>query len=106
MCPFKVQEKVGKLAYQLLLPPHMNIHIVISATQLSPAQAPGSDPCGRGPPLLDTLDTVEDEAEGLESFEYYKVERIIQRRDRRVGRGPAVAEYLIKWADYPYHHNV
>lgn len=35
--PFKVIEKVGKLAFRLELPPHMKIHPVISVVHLEPA---------------------------------------------------------------------
>ncbi|KAI7773701.1 hypothetical protein LA080_010046 [Diaporthe eres] len=44
------------------------------------------------------------EAEGLEAFKHYEAERIIQRRDHKIGRGPSITGYLIKWVD-PHQYN-
>jgi hypothetical protein len=106
MGPVQVQEKVGVLAYKLRLPPHINAHDVVSVTQLSPAQPPASDPYHRDPPFGEAVEVEDDQGEGLEAFKHYEVERIIQRRDRKVGRGATTVEYLIKWADHPNQYNV
>lgn len=57
-------------------------------------------PCRQPPPsrhrshhldvLLLDISIVEDKAEGLDAFKHYEVERIIQRRDRKIGRGPSI----------------
>ena len=42
--PFKVLEKVGRLAYRLDILPHWKIHIIFIIAMLEPSLAPGSDP--------------------------------------------------------------
>lgn len=83
----------------------MNQHPVVSVAQLTPAKAPLSDPYGRDQEAGGEVE-VEDDVEGLEAFKHYEVSRVIQRRDRRQGRGKVITEYLVKWAGYPNHYNV
>lgn len=46
--PFKVIERIGRLAYKLQLPPTMSrVHPVISIAHLEPAQPPQADPFQR-----------------------------------------------------------
>lgn len=72
---------------------------------MTPATPPLSDPYGRDRAMGEEVE-VEDDTEGLEAFKHYEVSRVIQRRDRQVGRGKTVTEYLVKWTDYPNHYNV
>lgn len=48
---------------------------------------------------------MDDGIEGIEAFKYYEVERVIQRRVRKVGRGPMITEYLVEWANYPHQYS-
>ena len=45
--PFKVTERVGRLAYKLDIPQHWRVHNVFSIAQLEPAPNPSSDPYER-----------------------------------------------------------
>ena len=86
--PFKVLEKVGRLAYRLKIPDHWKIHNVFSIAQLEPAPAPGSDPYNR--PIPDEPGPVEAETDA------YEVERILDKRVIRKGRGFST-QYRIRW---------
>lgn len=86
--PFKVLERIGRLAYRLQVPDHWKIHNVFSIAQLEPAPAPGSDPYNR--PLLDKPGPIEAGAD------VYKVERILDKRVIRKGQGFST-QYQIRW---------
>ena len=90
--PFKVIDKVGRLAYRLELPPLMKIHPVVSIAQLEPLPL-GPDPYHR--PQNDDLPQVI-EREGLAEDEF-RVEAIIGKRKGN--------KYLVKWKDYGHQHN-
>jgi hypothetical protein len=77
--PFKVLEKVGRLAYCLELPAHWRIHDVFSIAQLEPAPAPGSDPYER--PIPDEPGPV------IAENEMYEVEGLLDKRVIQKGRG-------------------
>lgn len=106
--PFKVIRKVGNMAYEVDLPANLHFNPVISIAHLRPAEAPCADPYGRDPTYQDPVDVPGEETpvEGLEEYKNYEVERILDRRDTRSGRGPSRREYLIKWKGYPNQHNV
>ena len=97
--PFKIIRRIGHLAYQLELPPVMNIHPVISIAQLEPAPAPEADPYQRPrqqePPPV-TTESPDDEAP------HYEIERLLGRRF--VGRN-RLRKYLVKWKGYGPEHN-
>jgi len=90
--PFKVIQKVGKVAYKLELPASMKVHPVFHVNLLHKYRSDGTvQP--PPPPVL-----VDDQLE-------YEVERILQHRDVALGRKRSRREYLIKWLGYGPEHN-
>ena len=89
--PFKILERIGKLAYRLQLPDHYHIHDVISIAHLEPVPDPTSDPYRRRP-LPPPPVTI-----GIE--EEYEVERLLVKRRVRKGRGWST-QYLVRWLGY------
>jgi hypothetical protein len=91
--PFEILERIGRLAYRLKLPPHWEVHPVISIAHLEPYH---KDAFNR--PRPDHPDTifVEGDGDGYQSFE---VERLI---DKRVvtRRGKQEIDYLVRWKGY------
>lgn len=94
--PFKVTERVGKLAYRLALPGHWTVHPVFTIAQLEPAPAPSSDPFNRPVPEQPPSIFVEGDTDEFKSFE---VERLLNKRIIKKGRGMAT-EYLVRWKGY------
>ena len=94
--PFKVIERIGRLAYRLELPGNMRIHNVISVAHLEPATDPSEDPYHRhhSPPPAVTIDG-EDE---------YVIDKLVRKRRVRKGRGWSV-QYLIRWKGYGPEHD-
>ena len=98
--PFPILEVLGKgNACRLDLPTTWRIHPVISIDQLEPApEADKPDPFNR--PQNDQPAAI-DENDGQ-----FLVERLLDRRIRRVGRyRKEVTEYLVKWSGYGHEHN-
>ncbi len=94
--PFRIMEKVGRLAYRLDVPPDWRIHPVFSVAQLEPAPPPTEDPFGRPflsnpPPVF-----VEGDTDNMKSFE---IERLLNKRQIKKGKGRAI-EYLVCWKGY------
>jgi hypothetical protein len=85
--PFRVLKKVGRLAYELELPPTWRIHPVISVAQLEPA--PPVDAYSRTLPPPPPVDV-----EGEEEFE---IELVLDCAMR--GR-PRRKFYLVRWTGY------
>lgn len=89
--PLTVKERIGKLAYRLDLPAHMNIHDVISVAYLEPAPQE-EDPFGREyqidpPPITE-------DAEGGD----YELDAILNKRVTKKGRHrKPVTQYLVRW---------
>ena len=94
--PFKVLEKIGKLAYRLDVPDHWRIHPVFTVAQLEPAPDPNMDPYDR--PRPDQPDSVFVEGD-TDTMKSYDVERLLNKRVIRKGRGYAT-EYLVRWKGY------
>jgi RNase H-like domain found in reverse transcriptase/Reverse transcriptase (RNA-dependent DNA polymerase)/Integrase zinc binding domain/Chromo (CHRromatin Organisation MOdifier) domain/Retroviral aspartyl protease/Integrase core domain len=90
--PFTVTEMVGPNAARLDLPTNWRIHDVFHVSLLKPYK---HRPGARIPPPPQIID----------GEPYYKVERILAHRDRRVGKKKTVREYLIKWLGYSDEHN-
>lgn len=89
--PFRVVDKIGRLAYKLELPDTWRIHPVISVAQLEPAP---SDPFGRAvdpPPAI--------EVDGEEEFE---IEAILESAIR--GRKKNL-HYLVRWKGWGPEHD-
>ena len=89
--PFKVTERVGRLAYRLAVPEDWKVHPVFTIAQLEPAPAPTDDPYDRPRPTHPQAVS----ADGQE----YDVERLLNKRVIRKGRGLAT-EYLLRWKGY------
>jgi Chromo (CHRromatin Organisation MOdifier) domain len=84
--PFKIEEVLGPVTYQLKLPESWRIHKVLYATLLHPYRENKvyGENYIRPPPDIE------------EGEEVYKVEQILEHRKCRQGY-----EYLIKWVGYP-----
>ena len=99
---FKIKRRVSPLAYELELPSNMKIHPVISVTNLEPLP-PGEDPYKRRvndhPPPIEEEDGTEDNNLDKEWKSFY-IEKLLDKRLRRYGRGKKIIEYLVKWTGY------
>ena len=92
--PYKVIETVSPTAYRLELPETLKIHPVFHISNLrryveSDEQLFPERTVPPPPPLVFDDDHVE-----------YLVEKILDKRIRRIGRGTRT-EYLVKWKNYP-----
>jgi transposase InsO family protein len=89
--PFEIEQKIGAVAYKLILPENMKMHPVFHVNLL---KAYRSDGRVQPPPLPEIID---DELE-------YEVETVLLHR--QIGRGKrARMEFLIKWLGYGVEHN-
>ena len=90
--PFKVVRCVGKVSYQLQLPPRLKIHPVFHVSLLKPYHGDAGDPSrgdsGRAPTVVVTTFD--------KDVEYILADRVIQIRGI-----PAYNEYLVKWKNLP-----
>ena len=93
--PFKVIRVVGRLAYELDIPPTWKIHPVISLAHLEPYR---EDPLERAGPTLPP-DIVDDDSGGHEEWEVEDIisERYNKRRKRN--------EWLVKWKSFGPEQN-
>lgn len=94
--PFRIVEKVGRLAYRLDIPPNWRIHPVFSVTQLEPAPPPAKDPFGRPFPSNPPPVFVEGNTDKMKSFE---IERLLNKRQIKKAKGRSI-EYLVRWKGY------
>ena len=99
---FKVKQRVSPLAYELALPPNMKIHPVISVTNLEPLPS-GKDPYER--PFDDHPPPVENDHDIDQEWKSFYIEKLLDRRLRRYGRGKKIIEYLVKWTGYGSEFN-
>ncbi|RKF77380.1 hypothetical protein GcM1_220069, partial [Golovinomyces cichoracearum] len=83
--PFKIMERVERLAYRLELPPSMKIHPVISITHIEPAPNPSADPFER--PFAQNL---------LQNPELVP-DKILRMRTQQRRNGGLMTEYLIRY---------
>ena len=90
--PFRIVEKVGRLAYRLDVPLDWRIHPVFSVAQLEPAPPPAEDPFARPFPSNPPPVFVEGDTDKLKSFE---VEKLLNKQQVKKGRGQAT-EYLVR----------
>ena len=94
--PFHIVKIVSPVAYELALPPEMKIHPVQHAEKLKPVQESSSfAPHRTQIPLPPPPEVSED---GQVEFE---VERILDRRIRKLRHGQTRTEYLVHWKGYP-----
>jgi hypothetical protein len=89
--PFRVTDKVGRLAYKLEFPDNWRIHPVISMAQLEPAPSDPFDRTVETPPAI--------EVDGDEEFE---INTILQSQIR--GRYKKL-HYLVRWKGYGPEHD-
>jgi hypothetical protein len=89
--PFVVERVVNPVAYKLKLPANLKIHPVFHVSMLQPWRVDGEFPAHQ--PSLSQPPPV-NEAENR-----FKVDRLLDKRTRRYGRGERV-EYLIRWFGY------
>lgn len=94
--PFKILRRVGRLAYEIELPPAWKIHPVISVAHLSPA-AKGRDPYER--PIPDAREPVEGIDGDSDEWKSYELERIVDKRYTNYGKRKNL-EYLVKFAGW------
>lgn len=91
--PFKVEKRIGKQAYRLILPPHLELHPVFHVSLLKPYRADMDEPSRgeskRAPTSVTTAPR-------------HEVEMIIDHRViPRRGNHPRYVEYLVKWKGLP-----
>ena len=90
--PFRVLERIGRLAYRLDIPEDWKIHDVFTIAQLEPCPDPAEDPFKRprpdkpGPILADRDDAPPE----------WELDRILDKRVVPRGRGVST-EYLLRW---------
>ncbi|KAH9670137.1 Endonuclease [Citrus sinensis] len=90
--PFEVVRRVGKVSYQLQLPPKLKIHPVIHVSLLNPYHGDMGDPSrGKSRRASTAAVTAIDK-----DMEYILADRVIRRRGI-----PAYYEYLVKWKNLP-----
>ena len=94
--PFRVLEKVGRLAYKLNVPLDRKVHPVFSVAQLEPAPSPTDDPFNRPRPHIPPAVFVDGDTDAVKFFE---VDRLLNKRIVKRGKSRAV-EYLVRWTGY------
>jgi hypothetical protein len=97
--PLRVKRHVGRLAYELELPPNWKIHLVISVTHLEPAPKE-PDPFRRL--QSDGQEPVDNVAGDTDEWKSYELERIVDHRF--YGRHRKL-EYLVKFKGWSNAHN-
>ena len=99
--PFLVKRRVGRLAYELELPPNWRVYPTISVAQLEPL-TPGKDPYDR--PRTTYPGEVYMEGD-TEEYRSYEVERIVKKRVRKFGK-TKVTHYLLRRLGWGPEHDV
>ena len=90
--PFRVVRRVGRLAYELDIPPVWKIHPVFTIAMLEPAPPPAEDPFERPRPTHPPAIEVDGERE-------HEIDRLLDKRVIRKGRGFST-QYLARWVGY------
>lgn len=88
--PFPVVQRIGKVAYQLQLPSHLQLHPVFHVSKLKPFRSDGRYQPPPAPIIIDN------QAE-------YEVDMIHAHRD--TGRGRKTRQYLVRWVGYGPEHD-
>lgn len=90
--PYKVLERVGKVAYRLDLPVELKMHPVFQISQLKPAK---KDQRLQPPPPRVLLN----------GEVVYTVDRILDHRKTRKGKRRNLIEFLIRWEGFDSTHD-
>lgn len=91
--PFKVTERIGRLAYRLKLPEHWRVHDVFSIAHLEPAPKT-SDPYQRSqPPPTEPII--------VDGSEEWEIKELLDKRVTRTGR----ISCLVRWKDCGPHED-
>ena len=85
--PFKIIERIGRLAYRLQIPDHWRVHNVFAINYLEPATL-GDDPFLHSRPNLPGPIHVEGDTEYSKSYE---IKRLVDKRVTPTGR----VKYLV-----------
>ena len=91
--PFPIEKRIGKLAYRLTLPSHLEMHPVFHVSLLKPFHEDEDDPSRGESKRAPTAITTVPEREVEEILAH----RVIPRR----GSHPSYVEYLVKWKGAP-----
>ena len=94
--PFRIIERVGRLAYKLKIPDDWRIHPVFLVAQLEPALEPSNNPFRHLHPHYLPSVFVDGDTDNLKSFE---IDRLLNKRTIKRGKGLTI-EYLIRWTGY------
>jgi hypothetical protein len=89
--PFKVIERVGKVAYKVELPPNLKMHNVFHVQLLKKYRDNGK--VQPPPPPIEIDDSLE-----------YEVERVLGHREVKRGK-QSRKEFLVNWLRYEHEHN-
>ena len=98
--PFRIIERVGRLAYRLQIPHHWKIHPVFTIAQLEPYTT--GDPFERELPPQ-PLDLRADQLPP-QNLSQLLAEKILRKRIIKKGKGTAT-EYLIRWKNRGPEHD-
>lgn len=94
--PFRISRVISDVAYELILPPTMKIHNVFHISKLRKFVK------GEQFPNRTAIDNPP--AEIIDGEDYWEVEQIVKKRERRYGNGQRI-EYLVKWTGYDHYEN-
>jgi hypothetical protein len=89
--PFKVIERIGKVAFKIELLPNLKTHNVFYVLLLKKYRDNGK--VQPPPPPIEIDDSLE-----------YEVERVLGHREVKRGKGTRT-EFLVKWLGYDHEHN-
>jgi hypothetical protein len=95
--PFPISRVVSAVAYELALPATMKIHPVFHISKLreykdGSQQFPDREQEQQSRPVSEEV---------IDGEEAWEVEQVVDKRERRRGRGRPVVEYLVRWKGYP-----
>ena len=116
--PYTVLEKIGRHAYRIDLPPAWNIHNILSIAQLelysrhnrqTEEDHINSHETGRStiPDPKDQYDQTRDRftVPGPIYDDQFEIDRILDKRTTRKGRGPFFTQYLVRYTGHGPDHD-
>ncbi len=103
--PFRILERIGRLAYLLDIPNTWRVYPVFTVAQLEPVPDPREDPYASSRPVPRPDEPPSVFVEGdTDDYKSYYLDRILNKRVIKKGRGYAT-EYLVKWKGYGPEHD-